>query len=63
MNHPLVPDDALQRGAAALWIKRDDQSSSLYGGNKVRKLELLLGAARDAGKTRILTLGAAGSHQ
>lgn len=59
-----VAGGALQRGREqALWIKRDDQSSSLYGGNKVRKLELLLGAARDAGKTRIVTLGAAGSHQ
>jgi 1-aminocyclopropane-1-carboxylate deaminase/D-cysteine desulfhydrase-like pyridoxal-dependent ACC family enzyme len=60
--------DAVQRGTAStsrarLWIKRDDLSSDLYGGNKVRKLELLLGDARDAGRTRILTLGAAGSHQ
>jgi 1-aminocyclopropane-1-carboxylate deaminase/D-cysteine desulfhydrase-like pyridoxal-dependent ACC family enzyme len=47
----------------ALWIKRDDASSAVYGGNKVRKLELLFGAARAEGKTRILTVGAAGSHQ
>ena len=47
----------------ALWVKRDDRSSELYGGNKVRKLELLLGAARDAGKSRVVTLGAVGSHQ
>jgi 1-aminocyclopropane-1-carboxylate deaminase/D-cysteine desulfhydrase-like pyridoxal-dependent ACC family enzyme len=47
----------------ALWVKRDDLASDVYGGNKVRKLEMLLGAARDAGKTRILTMGAAGSHQ
>jgi hypothetical protein len=46
-----------------LWVKRDDLTSALYGGNKVRKLELLLAAARDAGKTRVLTLGAVGSHQ
>lgn len=46
-----------------LWVKRDDLTSDLYGGNKVRKLELLLGAARDAGKSRVLTMGAAGSHQ
>lgn len=48
---------------ADLWVKRDDLASDLYGGNKVRKLELLLGAARDAGKSRVVTLGAAGSHQ
>lgn len=46
-----------------LWVKRDDATSPLYGGNKVRKLELLLGAARDAGKSRVLTVGAVGSHQ
>ena len=46
-----------------LWAKRDDKIAALYGGNKVRKLERLLGAARAGGKTRLLTLGAAGSHQ
>lgn len=46
-----------------LWVKRDDVSSDVYGGNKVRKLELLLAAARAEGKTRIVTMGAAGSHQ
>ena len=46
-----------------LWVKRDDLSSPIYGGNKVRKLELLLGAARDAGRSKILTIGAVGSHQ
>src|SRR5262249_44574383 len=47
---------------ANLWIKRDDQTARRYGGNKVRKLELLLGEARAQRKTRILTFGAAGSH-
>ncbi len=46
-----------------LWIKRDDLSSELYGGNKVRKLEFLLKAARSAGRSRLVTVGAAGSHQ
>jgi D-cysteine desulfhydrase len=50
-------------GRVRLWVKRDDRTSDLYGGNKVRKLELLLGAARDAGKARVLTVGAVGSHQ
>ena len=48
--------------APALWIKRDDASSPLYGGNKVRKLEHLLGRAVARGKRRIVTMGAAGSH-
>src|SRR5689334_16369798 len=49
--------------SGALWVKRDDLCSTIYGGNKVRKLELLLGAARAAGKAKILTIGAVGSHQ
>jgi len=47
----------------ALWVKRDDLVALRYGGNKVRKLEHLLGDAKAAGKSRIVTLGAAGSHQ
>lgn len=45
-----------------LCIKRDDLSSTLYGGNKVRKLEYLL--RPPAGRTvrRFATFGAAGSH-
>lgn len=46
-----------------VWIKRDDLVAELYGGNKVRKLEYILEAARASGKTSLLTLGAAGSHQ
>src|SRR5262245_57377016 len=45
-----------------LWVKRDDESGALYGGNKVRKLEFLLGAAKAAGCTRLATLGGTGSH-
>ncbi len=46
-----------------LWVKRDDLIAPVYGGNKVRKLERLFAAARRAGKSRIMTIGAAGSHQ
>jgi D-cysteine desulfhydrase len=53
----------VERGPSGLWVKRDDLTSDLYGGNKVRKLELLLAAAREAGKTRLVTVGAVGSHQ
>ena len=47
-----------------LWVKRDDRSGSsgLYGGNKVRKLEFLLGDARARGAKRLVTLGGFGSH-
>ncbi len=45
-----------------LWIKRDDRSGALYGGNKIRKLRFLLGQARAAGKSHLITAGAIGSH-
>lgn len=45
-----------------LWIKRDDLTAEPYGGNKVRKLEFLLAAAKARGAKRIITVGAAGSH-
>lgn len=45
-----------------LWVKRDDLTHPLYGGNKVRKLEGLLSAARERGKRRLVVIGAAGSH-
>lgn len=53
----------VDRKGDRLWIKRDDLSAAPYGGNKVRKLERFFEEARAERKTRILTLGAAGSHQ
>jgi D-cysteine desulfhydrase len=44
-----------------LWVKHDDQTSSLYGGNKVRKLEFLLPIAARRGAL-LLTAGGIGSH-
>jgi len=58
-----TPIERLDESTCSLWVKRDDRIAPLYGGNKVRKLERLLGAARASGKSRILTIGAAGSHQ
>ncbi len=45
-----------------IWVKRDDRSADCYGGNKVRKLELLLGEARARQAERVVTAGAFGSH-
>ena len=45
-----------------MWVKRDDLTSPIYGGNKVRKLERLIPEAIRRGKKRIITIGAAGSH-
>lgn len=49
-------------GMPYLFVKRDDLSSPLYGGNKVRKLEFLLADAREKGHRTVLTFGAAGSN-
>jgi D-cysteine desulfhydrase len=57
---PVAPLEGLGRGA--LWIKRDDSSSELYGGNKVRKLEFLLGQARKQGALTLVTMGGTGSN-
>lgn len=49
-------------GTEQLWIKRDDLTSSVYGGNKVRKLEFLLGRARAEQRRAVITFGAYGSN-
>lgn len=52
----------------AIYIKRDDQTGMLcngrrlFGGNKVRKLEFLLGDACDMGCKTVLTFGCVGSN-
>ena len=51
-----------QRAGAEIWIKRDDRTSPRYGGNKVRKLEYVLGEVRKGEADTIVTAGAAGSH-
>lgn len=70
-RHPLcvlpTPVSPLERLAAArglgpLWVKRDDVSSPLYGGNKPRKLEWLLGAAQARGRRVVMTFGGIGTH-
>ncbi len=49
-------------GHDAVYVKRDDVSGKLYGGNKVRKLEFLLGHARDIGAGEVMTFGCVGSN-
>jgi D-cysteine desulfhydrase len=49
-------------GVSAVTIKRDDQTSSVYGGNKVRKLEYLFQRAIERGAKRVATFGAVGSN-
>ncbi len=49
-------------GLNNLWIKRDDLTSSIYGGNKIRKLEFILGEVKRKKKKTIVTMGATGTH-
>lgn len=49
-------------GAPDLLAKRDDLAGAVYGGNKVRKLEYLLGDAIARGCDAVVTFGAAGSN-
>ena len=44
------------------YIKRDDISSTIYGGNKVRTLEVLFADARESGSTHIVATGAFGTN-
>jgi len=45
-----------------IWIKRDDESSDIYGGNKVRKLEFVLPDAIKKKRSTILTYGGIGTN-
>ena len=51
-------------GFKSLWIKRDDVSGPLGGGNKVRKLEYMFAAAHPDGgeRKRLFTIGPTGSN-
>ncbi len=51
-----------KEGHPPIAIKRDDVSSPLYGGNKVRKLEYILHRARERGARRVVTFGTVGSN-
>jgi 1-aminocyclopropane-1-carboxylate deaminase/D-cysteine desulfhydrase-like pyridoxal-dependent ACC family enzyme len=53
---------SLSAAGSDLWVKRDDQTHPVYGGNKVRKLERVLGRAIAANARRLVTVGAVGSH-
>ncbi|MCO5559988.1 hypothetical protein L7F22_013592 [Adiantum nelumboides] len=50
-NLPNLPTDA------EVWIKRDDLTGMQLSGNKVRKLEFLLAAAKAEGADCVITLG------
>jgi 1-aminocyclopropane-1-carboxylate deaminase/D-cysteine desulfhydrase-like pyridoxal-dependent ACC family enzyme len=49
-------------GVEQLYIKEDGYTARPFGGNKVRKLEFLLGEAIRQGMTEVMTFGFAGSN-
>jgi D-cysteine desulfhydrase len=58
-----TPIQQLQRlGAGNLWIKRDDISSALYGGNKIRKLEFILGSIMSKNRPKVISFGGIGTN-
>jgi L-cysteate sulfo-lyase len=61
---PLEKLENLSRalGGPEIWIKRDDCTVVATGGNKVRKLEWLIGEALAQGATHIVTQGAVQSN-
>jgi len=58
-----TPVEPLSRYGERVWVKRDDQSAELYGGNKVRRFEWLLAEALARGKRRVVTVGGLASTQ
>jgi 1-aminocyclopropane-1-carboxylate deaminase/D-cysteine desulfhydrase-like pyridoxal-dependent ACC family enzyme len=59
---PIEHAPSLSTAKTDVWIKRDDLTAEIYGGNKVRKLEYMFGQARARGKTKLVTAGSVGSH-
>jgi len=58
----IAPNLAGHLGLDKLWIKRDDLSADIYGGNKVRKLEYLIADGLQTGCDALITFGAIGSN-
>ncbi len=46
----------------SLFLKQDGLTSKHYGGNKIRKLEFLLGEAKQKGYKKVMTFGYTGSN-
>jgi D-cysteine desulfhydrase len=55
-------DKVSARLGREIWIKRDYQSSSEYGGNKPRKLEFILGDALSKDRKTLVTGGGLGTN-
>jgi len=61
-NFPTPIQRLTRVGPANLWIKRDDLSSHIYGGNKIRKLEHILADVQEKKKKKVVTMGGIGTN-
>ena len=61
---PLQPLDRLSAlvGGPRIWIKRDDLTGAIEGGNKIRKLEYVLAKAINEGYDTVITCGGVQSN-
>lgn len=57
-----LPNLSRKLGGPEIWIKRDDLNGLAFGGNKIRKLEFLIGDALYRGFDSVVTGGAAQSN-
>ncbi len=64
MRTPVKQLNKLQEhlGINSLWVKQDNLTSLIYGGNKPRKLEFLLADAKNKDYNKVLTVGGIGSN-
>ena len=53
---------ALKPHFGAVYLKDDSRINSIYGGNKIRKLEFIIGDAMSLGTRELWTIGGLGSH-
>jgi D-cysteine desulfhydrase len=59
---PLLFQGELNNGLPMMWVKREDISSEIYGGNKIRTLEWLFAQAIRSGADDICSTGSYGSN-
>ena len=62
LGHWPTPIAPVEVDGRTLWFKCEGDSHPLYGGNKLRTLEVWLGHARERGAKRIWAIGAYGSN-
>jgi D-cysteine desulfhydrase len=57
-----TPLEPVSLAGRPVWIKREGASDPIYGGNKIRTLEVWFGHARARGATKLWSIGAYGSN-